>query len=174
MILDMKNELYYTVFSTRAGQVGVLGSEKGICRTTLPQGSRPAVYRLLGDSLKEATEATGHFADLIERLRAYYSGCRTAFPDKLDLTGATPFQRDVWEAVRLIPYGETRSYAWAAKTAGKPGAARAAGQSLARNPLSIIVPCHRVIGADGRLTGYGGGLWRKQRLLDLERENRSG
>jgi methylated-DNA-[protein]-cysteine S-methyltransferase len=164
----MKNELYYTVFSTRAGQVGILGSERGLCRSTLPQESGSVVYILLGDNLKEATETPGRFADLIERFRAYYYGYRTEFPDKLDLAGATPFQKAVWEAVRLIPYGETRSYTWAAETAGSPGAARAAGQALARNPLPIIVPCHRVLAADGGLGGFTGGLKMKEALLRLE------
>jgi methylated-DNA-[protein]-cysteine S-methyltransferase len=164
----MKSELYYTVFNTQAGQVGILGSEKGICQTTLPQEPGPTVFRLLGDSLKEAKETPGRFTDLIERFQAYYSGYRTAFPDKLDLVSATPFQRAVWEAARLIPYGETRSYTWVAVTAGSPGAARAAGQALARNPLSIIVPCHRVLAADGGLGGFNGGLKTKEALLKLE------
>jgi methylated-DNA-[protein]-cysteine S-methyltransferase len=169
----MKKEFYYTVFDTGAGMMGILGSEKGLRRTTLPQESGPAVYRLLGDSLKEATEAPGRFADLIERFRAYYFGCRTAFPDKLDLAGATAFQRAVWKAARLIPYGETRSYAWVAEAAGSPGAARAAGPALARNPLPIIVPCHRVLAADGSLGGFGGGLKMKETLLKLEAKGMS-
>jgi methylated-DNA-[protein]-cysteine S-methyltransferase len=164
----MKNSLFYIVFSTQAGRVGILGSEKGLRRTTLPQESGPAVRGLLGDSLKEAREAPGYFTDLIERFRAYFSGCRTEFPDNLDLADATPFQRAVWEAIRLIPYGETRSYAWAAKMAGWPGAARAAGQALARNPLPIIVPCHRVLAADGGIGGFSGGLKVKEYLLELE------
>jgi methylated-DNA-[protein]-cysteine S-methyltransferase len=164
----MKNELYYTVFGTRAGRVGILGSKKGLRRTTLPQASRQAVCGLLGDCLKEASEEPGRFTDLVERLQAYFSGYRTAFPDELDLTAATPFQRAVWEVTRLIPYGETRSYAWTAATAGKSGAARAAGQALARNPLPIIVPCHRVLAADGGLGGFTGGLKMKESLLRLE------
>lgn len=164
----MRNELYYTVFSTAAGRVGILGSENGLRRTTLPQDSEAAVYRLLGDSLKDATETPQRFTGLTERYRAYYSGRRTDFPDKLDFTGATPFQKVVWEAVRLIPYGETRSYKWAAVKAGNPGAARAAGQALAKNPLPIIVPCHRVLAADGGIGGFSGGLKMKEWLLRLE------
>jgi methylated-DNA-[protein]-cysteine S-methyltransferase len=164
----MRNGLYYTVFSTRAGRVGILGSDNGIRRVTLPQESDPAVYRWLGDGMEDATEAPRRFTDLIERLRAYYAGQRTDFPDKLDLNGATPFQRAVWEAVRLIPYGESRSYKWAAGRAGNAGAARAAGQALARNPLPIIVPCHRVLAADGGPGGFSGGLKVKEYLLGLE------
>ena len=81
----------------------------------------------------------------------------------------TEFQRRVWEALRTIPYGETRSYGQIADQIGTPGASRAVGLANGRNPMSIIVPCHRVIGASGQLTGYGGGLHRKEALLELER-----
>ncbi len=91
-----------------------------------------------------------------------------SFPDELDLSTATPFQRQVWEKTRLIPYGETRSYSWVAEQIGKPGAARAVGQALGRNPLPIIIPCHRVVASDGKLCGFAGGLGMKRRLLSLE------
>ncbi len=93
------------------------------------------------------------------------SRCRSAW-------GGTPFQRSVWSALCEIGYGETASYGEIAARVGQPGAARAVGIANARNPVSIIVPCHRVIGADGTLTGYGGGLPRKRYLLDLERGTR--
>jgi methylated-DNA-[protein]-cysteine S-methyltransferase len=98
----------------------------------------------------------------------YFSGRRQDFSDALDLTAATPFQRRVWLAARLIPYGETRSYCQLAASIGQPGTARAVGQALARNPLAIIVPCHRVLKADGRLGGFGGGAEMKRFLLSLE------
>jgi methylated-DNA-[protein]-cysteine S-methyltransferase len=164
----MSNELYYVIFSTRAGRVGILGTENGLCRTTLPQDSDRAVYRLLGDTLKGAGEAPERFTTIIERLQAYYSGYRTDFPDKLDFGGATAFQQAVWRAAQLIAFGETRSYAWVAARAGKAGAARAAGQALSRNPLPVIVPCHRVLAADGGLGGFTGGLKVKEYLLRLE------
>jgi AraC family transcriptional regulator of adaptative response/methylated-DNA-[protein]-cysteine methyltransferase len=81
----------------------------------------------------------------------------------------TGFQRAVWEALREIPYGETRSYGEVASAVGRASAVRAVGRANGLNALAIVVPCHRVVGADGRLVGYGGGLWRKQRLLELER-----
>ncbi|MFH1003370.1 MAG: MGMT family protein [Chloroflexota bacterium] len=90
-----------------------------------------------------------------------------AFPDGLDLSGATPFQRRVWGVTRLIPRGETRSYGWVAGQLGV-ASARAVGQALARNPLPVIVPCHRVVAADGGPGGYRGGLALKRRLLILE------
>ena len=109
------------------------------------------------------------YGDAVEQLDAYFAGELTDFDLELRLEG-TPFQQEVWAALREIPYGETWSYGRLADRIGKPGAARAVGLANGRNPIGIIVPCHRVIGADGSLTGYGGGLPRKQLLLQLERE----
>jgi methylated-DNA-[protein]-cysteine S-methyltransferase len=108
------------------------------------------------------------FSDVIEQLHAYFAGELTRFDLALDLHG-TEFQRRVWQALLEIPYGETRSYGELAEHVGSPGASRAVGLANGRNPIAIIVPCHRVIGADGSLTGYGGGLERKETLLALER-----
>ncbi|MEU1038823.1 methylated-DNA--[protein]-cysteine S-methyltransferase [Streptomyces sp. NPDC005551] len=108
------------------------------------------------------------FAETRAQLDAYFAGESKDFDLPLHLDG-TPFQRSVWEQLRLIPYGETRSYGELAALLGKPGASRAVGLANGRNPVGIIVPCHRVVGADGGLTGYGGGLDRKRRLLDFER-----
>jgi methylated-DNA-[protein]-cysteine S-methyltransferase len=112
------------------------------------------------------------YEDAVEQLDAYFAGELTTFDLELSLEG-TPFQREVWAALQEIPYGETWSYGQLADRIGKPGAARAVGLANGRNPIGIIVPCHRVIGADGSLTGYGGGLPRKQLLLQLERERTS-
>jgi methylated-DNA-[protein]-cysteine S-methyltransferase len=101
------------------------------------------------------------------QLKEYFAGRRTRFTLPLDLSG-TPFQQQVWRALLTIPFGETRSYAQIARQIGKPGAARAVGAANGRNPVSIVAPCHRVIGATGGLTGYGGGLDVKARLLALE------
>ncbi|MFB7498545.1 methylated-DNA--[protein]-cysteine S-methyltransferase [Streptomyces sp. NPDC056161] len=103
-----------------------------------------------------------------EQLAAYFAGELKEFTLELRLHG-TPFQRSVWEQLRAIPYGETRSYGDLADALGNPLASRAVGLANGRNPVSIVVPCHRVVGSDGSLTGYGGGLERKQRLLDFER-----
>ena len=107
------------------------------------------------------------FGDVIAQLEAYFAGELTEFDIVLDLEG-TEFQKRVWAELLTIPYGQTRSYGEMARNLGKPGASRAVGLANGRNPVSIIVPCHRVIGADGSLTGYGGGLDRKTHLLDLE------
>lgn len=108
------------------------------------------------------------FCDVVHQLDAYFAGDLRDFDVQLDLRG-TEFQRRVWNALLAIPYGETRSYGQIAEQIGAPGAARAVGLANGRNPVAIIVPCHRVIGAAGKLTGYGGGLDRKQTLLTLER-----
>jgi len=164
----MTKELVYVIFDTNMGQMGILGSAKGLLRTTLPQRSAQEVRQLLGDGINHATWSPHLFKDLIERLRIYLGGHKVTFPDELDLSQATTFQRKVWEITKLIPYGETRSYTWVAEQIGKPGAVRAVGQALARNPLPIIIPCHRVVASDGKLGGYSGGLEMKRRLLYLE------
>ena len=164
----MAGELKYITFNTRMGWVGILGSIKGIVRTTLPQPSAQEALKLLGERVNYADRSHNRFDDLIERFRIYLSGGNIAFPDGLDLSGATPFQRKVWGITRLIPYAETRSYTWVAEQIKKPGAVRAVGQALARNPLPIIIPCHRVININGRLGGFSGGVEIKRSLLNLE------
>ncbi|MFE3858213.1 methylated-DNA--[protein]-cysteine S-methyltransferase [Streptomyces griseorubiginosus] len=108
------------------------------------------------------------FGEAEEQLEAYFAGELKEFTLELRLHG-TPFQRTVWDRLRRIPYGETRGYGELADALGNPKASRAVGLANGRNPIGIIVPCHRVVGANGSLTGYGGGLERKQRLLDFER-----
>lgn len=107
------------------------------------------------------------FDEAADQLAAYFAGGLKEFTLELRLEG-TPFQRRVWERLRRIPYGETRSYGELADALGSPRASRAVGLANGRNPIGIIVPCHRVVGANGGLTGYGGGLDRKKRLLDFE------
>ena len=104
----------------------------------------------------------------LEELQEYFSGMRRVFTLPLEPAG-TAFEQTVWSALRTIPYGETRSYRQIAQQIGRPAACRAVGRANGRNPISLFIPCHRVIGADGRLTGYAGGLDAKQRLLELER-----
>lgn len=104
-------------------------------------------------------------------LDRYFAGDLRQFETPLDLRG-TPFQQRVWEVLREIPYGETRSYADQARLLGEPGAVRAVARANGDNRIAVVVPCHRVVGADGSLTGYGGGLWRKRWLLELERRTR--
>lgn len=112
-------------------------------------------------------EDAAPFADAERQLDEYFAGERTDFDLPLHAKG-TPFQLEVWQALRTIPFGEVRSYGDIAGQIGRPGASRAVGLANGRNPISVIVPCHRVIGSSGSLTGYGGGLTRKRLLLDHE------
>jgi methylated-DNA-[protein]-cysteine S-methyltransferase len=108
-----------------------------------------------------------------QQLTEYFAGRRQGFSIPLEMRG-TPFQRSVWEALLEIPFGETKSYSQVATQLGRPRATRAVGAASGRNPLSIVVPCHRVIGSSGELTGYAGGLEAKVQLLKIESEGRSG
>ncbi len=160
--------MFYIIFDTAAGWVGVLGSGVGLRRTTLPQRSEDAARGLLGDDLKNSGSVPRYCSDLIERYRAYFTGQRVDFPFELDITAATPFQQKVWQAARAIPFGQTRSYKWVAAQVGSAGGARAVGQALGRNPLPVIVPCHRVLAAGGGPGGFSGGIEVKKFLLRLE------
>jgi methylated-DNA-[protein]-cysteine S-methyltransferase len=164
----MTQELFYVVFNTSVGWVGILGSRVGLLRATLPQRSATETQQRLSDSTNHAVRSPQLCEDLMERFRAYFAGHKVGFADKLDLSGATPFQREVWETTRLIPYGETKSYTWVAEQIKKPKAVRAVGQALGKNPLPVIIPCHRVLASNGGLGGFSGGLEMKRFLLHLE------
>ncbi len=158
-------------FQTDLGWMAAAVSPRGLAMLTLPRPTRQAALdevRARYPTAALADEAT--LGDLPQRLRRYLAGERVDFPQALDLTAGTPFQQQVWAVLRRIPAGETRSYGWVAAAIGRPRAARAVGQAVGANPINIIIPCHRVVGSNGSLTGYGGGLPLKQRLLDLERQ----
>jgi methylated-DNA-[protein]-cysteine S-methyltransferase len=123
-------------------------------RTAMPHGSRSRADR-------------PPLPEVRRQLAEYFAGARRAFALPLAPAG-TEFERRVWQALAAIPYGETRSYAEVARTIGRPAACRAVGRANGRNPIAVVIPCHRVIGSDGSLTGYGGGLDLKRFLLDLE------
>lgn len=149
--------------------MGVIGSHQGLKKIILPQESMEEVLLQLKDSYSLTNEDDfAPFADLPQKLRRYLAGEPVDFPDKLDLEGATVFQARVWKTARTIPYGETRSYAWLAGQLGYVKAARAVGQALGKNPLPIIIPCHRVISSDGGLGGFSAGLELKKYLLRME------
>jgi methylated-DNA-[protein]-cysteine S-methyltransferase len=132
------------------------------------EGDDSFVTRIgFGSSSGPAGEAASAAAAQLEE---YFAGERTSFDLPLSLAG-TPFERRVWDAVAAIPYGSTASYAEIAEAVGSPGACRAVGRANGRNPIAIVVPCHRVIGSDGSLTGYAGGLPMKRALLDMERSH---
>lgn len=144
------------------GPLGV-GEEDGAITLILFAGQQPPEGYREGESplLEEAWA----------QLERYFAGELRQFSLPLAPAG-TPFQQAVWRALEEIPYGETRSYGEIASQVGRPKASRAVGAANHRNPIPIVIPCHRVIGAGGTLTGYGGGLDRKRLLLDLERQNR--
>jgi methylated-DNA-[protein]-cysteine S-methyltransferase len=125
-------------------------------------------HHFIPDSNCLEDENVAPFPEAKQQLTAYFAGTLTQFELPLQMS-STPFQQRVWEALRTIPYGATISYGELAQQIGQPKASRAVGLTNGRNPLSIIVPCHRVIGTNGKLTGYGGGLECKQWLLDHER-----
>jgi methylated-DNA-[protein]-cysteine S-methyltransferase len=136
-------------------------------------GERGALHRVSFQSGRDPDIAEGWqrtedpFREAIAQLEAYFAGRLRRFDLALAPEG-TPFQREVWSALTAIPYGETISYSELARRVGRPAASRAVGAANGRNPIPIIIPCHRVIGANGSLTGFGGGLGIKRRLLELE------
>jgi methylated-DNA-[protein]-cysteine S-methyltransferase len=158
----------FTHLDSPVGRLKLVASDCGLA-AVLWENDRPTRVRL------EAMEEDSDHAILREagkQLHAYFSGRRTSFAIPLDLRG-TPFQREVWNALLAIPYGETRTYLDLARRLGNPNATRAVGAANGRNPVSIIVPCHRVIGSSGKLTGFAGGLEVKERLLRLESDTKS-
>ena len=163
---------YFDMFETSLGWMGFLASETGLRRTTLPRESPEVCYSLLGPEVEDATNEPMSFEGIRARLDRHFEGEPDTFEDlPLDLGNAPRFYLAAWRACQSIPRGETRTYRWLAARAGNPRASRAAGQSMAKNRLPIIVPCHRVIGSDGRLTGFGSGagqLELKQRLINAE------
>lgn len=158
----------YTVFDTEFGWMAIVASERGLNRLTLPQPAADKALVLISDLLPKATASTRPFRELVHRLGLYFKGEKINFPDELDLRNSTDFQQEVWRLTASIPYGETRAYGWIANELGRPGSVRAVGQAMARNPLPIIIPCHRVVGSNGALGGYSGGLEMKRNLLEME------
>lgn len=164
------NQYKRCVFPSPHGWVGIVGSDQGIAQLTLKPTPEETLESLAADHWPEADPEDAVFAQARECLERYFAGEVTALEEiALDLTAAPPFYGAAWDACRRIPAGETRSYAWLAAEAGRPGAARAAGQAMAKNRLALIIPCHRVIGSSGDLHGYGaGGLAVKAKLLQME------
>lgn len=159
-----------TACETDFGWVGIAASEAGLAELTLPEPTEAAVLQRLRERHGPGEADDGRLASFKARLQAYLRGEAVDFADlPLDMGRGTEFQRRVWAAARAIPRGETRSYGALAREVGSPGAARAVGQAMARNPWPIVVPCHRVVDHDGRLTGFSGGLEMKRRLLEMER-----
>lgn len=165
--MKFDNSIVQTTFHSPLGEMIIAATDKGLAgvwfagqRHLPPQLVKPYVWR----------EDPEHpvLRQTIAQLTEYYAGTRTEFDLPLDLGHGTAFQQSVWQALLAIPQGDTLSYGQVSQRIGKPEAVRAVGAAVGRNPVSVIVPCHRVLGADGSLTGYAGGLHRKTALLKLE------
>jgi methylated-DNA-[protein]-cysteine S-methyltransferase len=163
----MSSTTCYTRLSTPLGPLVLVGTGGALTAIWLPAERD----RLAPDP--GWTETAAPFRDAVRQLDAYFAGTLRQFDLPLAPDG-TPFQRRVWRALVDIPYGETMSYAELARRIGRPAAVRAVGAANGQNPLAIVIPCHRVIGSDGRLVGYGGGLAAKSWLLALERRAAGG
>ena len=156
----------YTWFEADFGRLLLAGNSDGLKYLLFESGNH---LRFDKFPRVDWTESNRHLGDVQRQLKEWFAGKRTSFDLPLAPKG-TPFQKRVWKALEGIPFGETRSYGEIAKSIGQPSASRAVGAANGANPISIIVPCHRVIGSSGKLTGFGGGLDVKRWLLEHEQE----
>lgn len=150
-------QTYKTYYKSPLGPIEILGSQDSII-----------ALDFVAEMLAEDGELTFCVKECLKQIDEYFRGDRREFFLNLQPVG-TDFQKSVWRQLEKIPYGKTTSYGKIADVIGKPNASRAVGSANGKNPLAIIVPCHRVIGSDGSLTGYGGGVWRKRWLIGFER-----
>lgn len=154
--------MYFTITSSPYGDIALTANEQGLTALSFQQGALPLV---IDESYRESPE---HFIDTCQQLEEYFIGERTVFDLPLAPQG-TPFQQKVWQALTTIKQGDTKSYLWIAKKINNAKAVRAVGAANGKNPIALIIPCHRVIGANGKLTGYAGGLALKAKLLMHEK-----
>ena len=162
-------EVFYQTLETPIGKLLVASSFRGICRIGFPSeaASDQAAWFHRHFSVVPEESVEGFLARAMEQLNQYFEGQEKAFDVPLDLRG-TPFQIRVWQKLLEIPYGATVSYGGVARAIGNPQASQAVGAAVGKNPVPIVVPCHRVIGYNGSLVGFGGGLPTKEKLLKLE------
>jgi len=161
-------DVAYDLVESPLGTLFLATSRRGLCRVAYdpePERELERLGRLVGTGV---LRVPGRLDRAKQGLDEYFAGRRRGFELPLDLVLSTPFSRRVLEELARVPYGEVTTYGALAARSGKPQAARAVGTIMNRNPIAIVLPCHRVIGASGKLVGYGGGLDRKQRLLELE------
>ena len=168
---NLNNEtVSYTVFKNPIGLTGLAATQKGLIRIANKLSSEKAFEKLLVRNLGfQIKKNPKYFKILIEQFQSYFKGELRSFKFPLDLRLGTPFQKKVWESLLTIPYGVTRSYKWLAKSINNPNSARAVGNANGQNPLSIVIPCHRVVRENGELGGYTGGIQIKRYLLGLEK-----
>jgi methylated-DNA-[protein]-cysteine S-methyltransferase len=153
--------MHYTIYTSPLGDIALAGSDKGLCYVDFQNSKRPLAIA------KDWQRTDAPFKTAFKTLDAYFAGKKPEFKLTYDLRG-TPFQLSVWEFLQTIPCGKTLTYTQVAEAIGKPAAVRAAGTAIGRNPITLFIPCHRVIGSNGALTGYAGGLELKAKLLQIE------
>lgn len=158
----MTSDLYYTITPSPVGEILLVGTPKGLSGLYLATVTKP--HKIPATAVRNDQ----HFAKIATQLEEYFAGKRTVFAVEFDLVGSE-FQQTVWKELFRIPFGKVISYKELAARIGKPTACRAVGNANGKNPVSIIIPCHRVIASDGSLGGYGWGLDYKERLLQLEK-----
>lgn len=162
-------KVFCTSFDSRIGHIYIASTEKGICKISVPRETRKDFFSWLEDQfdLDAVVDNKSRNKQAIDLLTRYFNGTVAKFPCSLDLLG-TPFQIRVWKELTKIAYGTTITYSQLAKRLGVPKGFQAVGRAIAANPVSIIVPCHRVLGSDGSLVGYSAGIKTKEFLLRLE------
>jgi len=184
VLLNNQEILYFSSFLTPLGYVYIAKSTHGVCQISFPYSKENDIVHLIQNN-KLSRSIHGNIRINIQRndsllkyemnlLKAYFQGKQVDFDFPLDLSCGTPFQILVWNKLREIPYGEGRSYKWVAEQIGHPRAARAVGMANNKNPSPPVIPCHRVIGSDGSLTGYASGLHIKKYLLEMEKRISNG
>lgn len=151
-----KDSLFFDIYNSPLGKLYMVFSGEFLCALSFQKPQNIPFKR------NAAPES------FIRELSAYFSGSDGTFRQKIEFLSGTDFEKAVWRRLKEVPYGETRSYKWIAEKVGRPAAVRAVGRALAKNPLPIVIPCHRIIESDGSIGGYSSGIDRKRRLLDME------
>lgn len=165
--MESKTIIKYCTFESAIGTLTIFEKNGGICAVDLPRKIVPGIQKRVFQDAEMVEERSVLLEQAVQELEEYFAGERRKFDLPLHMEG-TEFQKKVWNVLLQIPYGETKSYGEIAEIIGNRKACRAVGMANNRNPLMILVPCHRVVGADGGLVGYGGGLDIKEKLLALE------
>jgi len=166
--MKFNKSIVQTSFQSPLGPITLAATARGLTGLWFVEGQRHLPPELTGPTVWPSDTEQPVLKQVSQQLAEYFAGQRSRFEVPLDLACGTAFQQSVWQALLAIPYGGTASYGEVSRRIGKPTAVRAVGTAVGRNPVSIIVPCHRVMGTDGSLTGYAGGLHRKIALLKLE------
>ncbi|MHB1458507.1 MAG: methylated-DNA--[protein]-cysteine S-methyltransferase [Armatimonadota bacterium] len=165
---------YCSTIETSYGWVGVVMNDNRISRLILPDKDKTHLEATLKNIEPDAPLESGQLSkSVIDQISNYFTGTVLDFNLQVDYTDATTFEQKVWEAARKIPYGTTVSYTDLAQTIGNPNACRAVGNALGRNPVPVVVPCHRILRSDGTLGGFSAGLSWKEVLLNIERKNKT-